>query len=51
MAIALIRYETGMDISGIGPGLGSGLQIEAQIEIQFGRGGAYAVGGAACQCR
>ena len=47
MAIALIRYETGVDISGLGSGLGSGLQIEVQV----GRGGAYAVGGAACQCR
>ena len=51
MAIALIRYETGVDISGIGSGLGSGLHIEAQIEVQVGRGGAYAVWGAACQCR
>ena len=52
MAIALIRYETGVDISGLGAGLGSrlgsGLQIEAQIEVQVGRGGAYAVWGAAC---
>ena len=47
MAIALIRYETGVDISGIGSGLGLGLQIEVQV----GRGGAYAVWGAACQCR
>ena len=51
MAIALIRYDTYVDISGIGPGLGSGLWIETQIEIQVGRGGAYAVWGAACQCR
>ena len=47
MAIALIRYDTDVDISGIGPGLASGLQIEVQV----GRGGAYAFGGAACQCR
>ena len=47
MAIALIRYDTDVDISGIGPRLVSGLQIEVQI----GRGGAFAVGGAACQCR
>ena len=43
MAIALIRYDTDVDISDIESGL--------QIEVQVGRGGAYAVGGAACQCR
>ena len=47
MAIALIRYDTDVDIPGIGPGL----RIETQIESQVGRGGAYAFGGAACQCR
>ena len=47
MAIALIRYDTGVDISGIV----AGLQIEAQIEVQVVCGGAYAVWGAACQCR
>ncbi len=47
MAIALILYDTDVDISGIGPGLWEGLKIEVQV----GCGGAYAFGGAACQCR
>ena len=51
MAIALIQYDTDVDISGLGPGLGSRLQIEVRDEVRVGRDGAYAVWRTACQCR